>query len=61
MALFKRHLGLRVEVVAVVSALVVLGFEASASPGLVPAPDAILEGEVLTHPVWMRVGWEAIR
>jgi hypothetical protein len=33
MALFKRHLGLRVEMVAVVSALVVLGFEASASPG----------------------------
>jgi hypothetical protein len=31
MALFKRHLGLRVEVVAVVSALVVLGLEAPAS------------------------------
>jgi hypothetical protein len=50
MALFKRHLALRVEVVAVVSAPVVLGFEASASPGLVPAPAAFLEGRGTDSP-----------
>jgi hypothetical protein len=33
-----------------VSALVVLGFEPSASPGLVPAPDAILEGRGTDSP-----------